>query len=286
MAKVVVPMPAKDFDPTEVAVPWRELTSRGHVVVFATPDGAPAQADEIMLTGEGLDPWGFIPGLKKLPLIGRGLRANRDGREAYARLIEDARFQRPMRWDEVSSDRFDGLILPGGHRARGMRAYLESPLVQQLAIAFFREGKPVGAICHGVLVLARTIDPASGRSVLWGRKTTALTWRLERSAARLGRIARFWDPHYYRTYREAQGQNAGYMSVEAEVTRALQAPADFLDAARDAPHYRRKTSGLARDSDTDQTPSFVVRDGAYVSARWPGDAHLFAREFASLLGGR
>jgi hypothetical protein len=33
-----------------------------------------------------------------------------------------------MRWDEVESDRFDGLILPGGHRARGMRAYLESPL--------------------------------------------------------------------------------------------------------------------------------------------------------------
>jgi hypothetical protein len=26
-----------------------------------------------------------------------------------------------------------------------------------------------------------------------------------------------------------------------------------------------------------------VRDGAYVSARWPGDAHTFARTFAEVL---
>jgi putative intracellular protease/amidase len=286
MAKVVVPIPARDFDPTEVAVPWRELTRRGHVVTFATPDGAPGRADEMMLTGEGLDPWGFIPGVRRLQLIGRAVRANRDGREAYARMTEDPGFRRPMRWDEVRSDMFDGLVLPGGHRARGMRQYLESPLVQQLAVAFFRDGKPVGAICHGVLVLARSIDGATGRSVLYGRKTTALTWRLERSAARIGRIARFWDPHYYRTYREGPGQAAGYMSVEQEVTRALRSPADFLDAAPGATDYRRKTSGLARDSDDDQTPAFVVRDGAYVSARWPGDAHLFSRQFASLLDGR
>jgi hypothetical protein len=76
------------------------------------------------------------------------------------------------------------------------------------------------------------------------------------------------------------------MSVQQDVTRALRSPADFLDVPRDAPDYRRKTSGLARDSDDDQTPAFVVRDGAYVSARWPGDAHLFAREFAALLDGR
>ena len=27
----------------------------------------------------------------------------------------------------------------------------------------------------------------------------------------------------------------------------------------------------------------MVRDGTYLSARWPGDAHLFAREFAGML---
>jgi hypothetical protein len=28
----------------------------------------------------------------------------------------------------------------------------------------------------------------------------------------------------------------------------------------------------------------VVRDGNYVSARWPGDAHTFAATFAAVLG--
>ena len=67
------------------------------------------------------------------------------------------------------------------------------------------------------------------------------------------------------------------------MTRALARPEDFLDVAPQAPDVALKTSGRARDSDADATPAFVVRDGNYVSARWPGDAHTFAREFASLL---
>jgi putative intracellular protease/amidase len=283
MAKALIPIPARDFDPTEVAIPWRTLTRLGHEVVFATPDGRPGQADDLMLTGQGLDPWGWIPGLRRLPLIGRALRANRDARMAYAEMVQSPAFQQPLAWSAVDAGAFDGMILPGGHRARGMTDYLESPVIQALAVAFFRAGKPVGAICHGVLVAARSLDPATGRSVLYGRKTTALTWSLERSAARLGGIARFWDPHYYRTYRERRGEAAGYMSVEQEVTRALATPADFLDVAPDAPDRARKTSGLTRDSETDASPAWVVRDGAYVSARWPGDAHLFAKTLAGLL---
>ena len=34
---------------------------------------------------------------------------------------------------------------------------------------------------------------------------------------------------------------------------------------------------------TDDSPAFVVRDGNYLSARWPGDAYLFARRFCDLL---
>jgi hypothetical protein len=37
-----------------------------------------------------------------------------------------------------------------------------------------------------------------------------------------------------------------------------------------------KSSGMVRDTATDPRPAFVVDDGAYVSARWPGDAHTFA----------
>jgi hypothetical protein len=71
--------------------------------------------------------------------------------------------------------------------------------------------------------------------------------------------------------------------VQQEVVRALARPEDFLDVPADAPDRRRKTDGLTRDTFDDDRPAFVVRDGNYVSARWPGDAHTFAKAFAALL---
>jgi hypothetical protein len=56
MATVLIPLPSRDFDPTEAAVPWRLLRERGHTIVFATPDGAPGEADARMVTGRGLGP--------------------------------------------------------------------------------------------------------------------------------------------------------------------------------------------------------------------------------------
>src|ERR1700734_1810335 len=78
---------------------------------------------------------------------------------------------------------------------------------------FWSLGRPVGAICHGVLILARTRDPAAGRSVLAGRQTTCLPKYLERSAylAPAGRPGRYSRP------------SPAY--VEDEVRAALDAPA-------------------------------------------------------------
>ena len=283
MARVLMPLPARDFDPSEAAVSWRVLVDAGHSVHFATPDGKPAAADDIMLTGQGLDPWGAIPLLRKVPLIGLLLRANGNARRAYAQMIVDPNYAAPLRWDAVTPTEFDALLLPGGHRARGMRDYLESEILQHHVARFFEAEKPVAAICHGVLLAARSISPTAGHSVLYGYKTTALTWALENSAWSLARITRFWDPNYYRTYLERDGQPKGFMSVQQEVTRALADPADFRDVPRDDPHYRRKTSGLERDTRDNSAPAFVVRDRNYVSARWPGDAHTFAKAFAAML---
>jgi putative intracellular protease/amidase len=283
MARVLIPLPARDFDPTEAAVSWQVLVNASHVVVFATPDGRAAAADDMMLTGQGLDPWGGIPLLRNLPLIGLLMRANDDAREAYAAMLADPDYRAPLRWDSVNAPEFDGLVLPGGHRARGMREFLESKTLQHLVASFFEEQKPVAAICHGVLLAARSISRRTGRSVLRGYRTTALTWAFERSAWKVARITRFWDPDYYRTYLEKPGQPEGFMSVQQEVTRALADPADFLDVPTVDPEYRRKTSGLQRDSFDDAGPAFVVRDRNYVSARWPGDAHTFAKTFAEML---
>jgi putative intracellular protease/amidase len=283
MVTVLMPLPAADFDPTEVAVSWQVLVAAGHDVVFATPSGQQGRADDLMVTGQGLDPWGFVPGLRRLAVVGRVLRADADARTAYAALREDGAFAAPLHWGAARRSAYDALVLPGGHRARGMRPYLESPEVQQMAVDAFRAEKPVGAICHGVLVAARAVDPVTERSVLYGRRTTALTWALEDKAWGIARYMRFWERDYYRTYVEEPGQRWGYLSVQQEVTRALADPADFADVEKGSPDWRRKASGRSRDTLTDERPAFVVRDGSYVSARWPGDVHTFARTFAAVL---
>jgi putative intracellular protease/amidase len=283
VATALIPIPSDDFDPTEVAVSWKVLKRLGHSVVFATPAGREGKADDIILTGEGLDLWGFLPGLKRLVAFGRAVRANADARRAYAEMQLDPAFNAPLAWRQLRVEGFDGLLLRGGHRARGMREYLESNVLQTLVAQFFEAGLPVAAICHGVLLAARSRTADGGRSVLFGRRTTALTWALERKGWTFGRVFRFWDPTYYRTYPDGAGNPSGFMSVQSEVTRALARPDDFIDVPADAPDRDRKASGMARDTWDDDRAAFVVRDGNYVSARWPGDAHTFAGVFASVM---
>ena len=283
MATVLIPIPDTDFDPTEVAVSWQVLAAHGHTVVFATESGRPAAADDIMVSGRGLDVWSRVPGLGRVAFVGRFLRANRDARTAYAQMLESAEYQHPIAWTDAGLDDVDALLLPGGHRARGMRSYIDSEVLQALVVGAFRRGMLVAAICHGVLLAARSIDESTGRSVLYGRKTTALTWDFERRAWQLSRVTRFWDRDYYRTYSERPGDPDGYMSVQAEVTRALENPGDFCNVPNDSPHRRAQTSGMARDTATDSRPAFVVDDGAYISARWPGDTHTFAAAVSARL---
>jgi hypothetical protein len=114
-----------------------------------------------------------------------------------------------------------------------------------------------------VLVLARATDPKTGRSLLAASRTTCLPKYMERSAYlltawKLGR--------YYRTY-------PAY--VQNEVVAALDDPAQF---GQGPPRTTK------RGTATDHRHAFVVEDGRYVSARWPGDAYLFAQRFETLLG--
>jgi putative intracellular protease/amidase len=286
-ADVLIPLPRRDYDPSEAALSWQLLTEAGYRVRFATPDGKPSAADARMLSGEGLDLWGCVPVLRRIRLLGLALRANATARRAHARMLGDPAYAAPLRFAELRVADYAGLLLPGGHCALGMREYLEDPLLQRFVGEFFDSGKPVAAICHGVVLAARSRSAVTGKSALFGRRTTALTWKLERTAWTLMKlVGRVWDPGYYRTYLERPGEPAGFRSVEAEVTRALAAPADFLDVPAGAPDRFRKVSGLFRDTATDSRCAWVVRDGNYVSARWPGDLHAFVRSFASVLGGK
>ena len=246
MARVLMPLPDRDFDVTEVSVPWRLLTRDGHEVVFATEQGGRAPAcDPLLLDG----------------VIFGKLGAAAEPKQFYRELEQAPAFANPIAWRAIEPASFDGLILPGGH-APGMRQYLGSSLLQQKVVDFWRTGRPVGAICHGVLVLARARDGQTGKSVLAGSRTTCLPKYMERSAYMLT----FWKlGRYYRTY-------DAY--VEDEVRAALDEPRQF----ERGPRVLSK-----RGTETDDSAAFVVEDGRYVSARWPGDAYLFARRFAAHL---
>ena len=244
--RVLIPLPDRDFDVTEVAVPWRVLSDAGHQVVFATEQaGTVPAADPRLLTGVILGQLGAAPEAKSF----------------YTELTRAPEFTSTQAWEALDPAAFDGLVLPGGH-APGMRQYLGSAVLRDQVARFWALDRPVGAICHGVLVLARTRDRATGRSVLADRTTTCLPKYMERlayltTAWRLGR--------YYRTY-------PAY--VEDEVKAALDQPGQF----------RRGPIVLGtRGTATDDTPAFTVTDRNYLSARWPGDAYLFARLFSAFL---
>lgn len=158
MGTVLIPIPDRDFDPTEVAVSWRVLTDNGHRVVFATESGSPGAADDIMVSGRGLDMWSALPLLGVVPVIGLMLRANKDGRCAYRDMLASNEFQHPIAWAQAGLGGIDALLLPGGHRARGMRSYIDSDILHRLVVAAFKSGSVVAAICHGVLLAARSVD--------------------------------------------------------------------------------------------------------------------------------
>lgn len=168
---VLIPLPDRDFDPTETATPWRVCVDRGWKATFATENGTVAAADPRLLMG-------FIRG----PL-GAGPTGARD----YKRMITTSEYQNPIRYSDINVDDYDALLLTGGH-APGMKQFLESKVLQGKVACFFQQGKGVGAICHGVLVLARTVDPATGKSVLYDYRTTSLTKLLEM----IGYASTFW----------------------------------------------------------------------------------------------
>ncbi len=241
MAKILIILPQTEFDPTEVALPWRVWSEAGHDVCFATETGKPASCDPVTLTGEGL------------PLLAGSLRCRLEGEAAYATMIAAPRYEQLQTWASARAADFAALHFPGGH-GPGMRPYCESAEVQRLAQEAFAANQPVSAICHGVLPLARA-------GVLKVRRTTALTHIQEEIAVRLTGKAL---PGHYRTYP---------ISVEDEVRQRI-FPGGKFERGPLLPRYSGSKAPNA---------GFVVQDGNYLSARWPGDAWTLALRLLELL---
>jgi putative intracellular protease/amidase len=241
-----MPLPDRDFDVTEVAVPWHVLRQRGVNVVFATEHGSTPAADPKLLSG--LPP---------------GLRARSDAIQLYCELERAPEFARPLTWSALRPEHYDALWLAGGH-APGMRQYLGSTELQSFVAKFWALQRPVAAICHGVLVLARTKSLSDEHSVLHDMRTTCLPKYMEQGAYF---ITAWALGSYYRTY-------PAY--VEEEVVSALESPSQFVRGPRTL--FRRGT-------ESDDRGTFVVEDGRYLSARWPGDAYALSKALLRKLPG-
>ncbi|NJD59370.1 MAG: thiamine biosynthesis protein ThiJ [Anaerolineales bacterium] len=234
VAQILMPLPDHDFDPTEAAIPWMECTARGWNVAISTELGNIPQADQNKLKGP-------LPGL---------ISASATAREAYRQMSQDAAFLHPIPYAEITPTQFDALLLPGGDGLR-VRQYLESKILQGKVLQFYLQDKMIGAICHGVLVLARTLDPETGHSILFAHKVTAVPKLLDRMGFN---VDRWFIKHGYIMYSSC---------VEDEVRATLQNPADF------------STGNLLSP--------YVVCDGNLVTSRTYMDAEVFARRFANAL---
>jgi len=110
---------------------------------------------------------------------------------------------------------------------------------------------------------ARSVSSKTGKSVLHGLRTTSLLSFQEKLAWWL---TWWWLGNYYRTYLDR--------TVESEVKDALARPnKDFLPGPM----------ALGRDTPDNLQSGFTVKDGQYLSARWPGDVHRFTCDFLAML---
>ncbi len=226
--KILIPLPNKDFDLTEVSVPWKLFKDKGYEVVFATENGEKGEVDPLLITG----------------VIFGQLGAKPKAIQIFRALEKDVAFLNPILYTDIRVADYDLIHLPGGH-AKGMRQYLESKVLQQKVLEFYQADKIIGSICHGAIVLARTTDPKTGKSIVYNRVITGLIKRLEKLAYY---ITSWKLGDYYKTYPEY---------VEDEVLRSLKTKEQF------------KRGGL------NSYKPFVCIDKNLITARWPEDAYLY-----------
>ncbi|KAI0157106.1 class I glutamine amidotransferase-like protein [Hypoxylon sp. FL1284] len=242
--KVLIMMADYGHDPTETAIPYTAFKDAEYEIKFATENGNSPRCDKKMLEG-------FTQKL---------LGAKKEVVAKYKKMIASEEMRQPLSWSapDFSLDPFGLVLFPGGHD-KGVRQIIDSPVVHRLMVDYFPKTKRpstkvVAAVCHGVMVLSESKD-ADGRSVIQDCNTTALPAKFEQ-AAYWGTRAFLSD--YYKTY------GRGSDDVEVAVKKVLASPSQFKASLNPG--------------------AFTVEDEQYnyISARYPGDAELFAEEIIKL----
>lgn len=247
--KILIPLPIYGSDPTEVAIVWKILSQNNCDITFITPNGAKATTDTLMLQGKSLGIWKPI------------LRARNDAVIAHDEMIETGAFKNPLQYTGVDEKDYDAIYLPGGHD-KAVKEYLESEVLQLLIANFFKSNKPVAAVCHGVVLVARSINPDTNKSVIHNYQTTCLLKSQEMSAYNMTRL---WLKDYYLTYPGT--------TTEGEV-RAVLSNQD---------NFKKGPTPFLKDNDKHMKRGFVVKDRNYISARWPGDIYNLSYGFLKMI---
>ncbi|PWW75925.1 class I glutamine amidotransferase-like protein [Tuber magnatum] len=256
--KAVIILADEGQDPTEVAIPWKKFRDGGWEITFATENGKVARADERLL-GNGV--------------FATFLGASKGATAAYREMADSEAHRNPLAWSAqgFSLVPYDAVLLPGGHD-KPIRQYLDSeslhlllreywPLVKRSRDAITSDEPPkvVGAICHGVVALSNaTHPPASGStdprgpSLLHDVETSTLPYWMEQVAWIASQAWLLGG--YYKTY-------GARRSCSSDVSKVLNKKEQY------------KCGPLSQSPFAHVDPSYH-----YISARFPGDAWLFAEK--------
>ena len=245
--QILVPLPDRDFDVTEVAGPWRLLTRAGHRVVFATERGGEAPAaDPLLLTGV---------------LFGQ-LGAEEEAKTFYRELEASPEFQRPIAWGDADPAKIDGLISPWRACARGCAN-----------ISTRRGSSPKWPRSSGLGALPR---PSATASSCWRARKTARPARA--CSARSGRRASRSTWSAPPTCSPA-GSSGATTAPTTPTWRTRCAP---RLADPEAQFVRGPRVLTKRGTDADDSAALVVEDGelrvgSLAGGRVPLRAHVPAR---------
>jgi len=250
---VLIFLPEYDFDPTEVVVSWKCLTSYGINVFFTTEKANESTCDMIQM--------------KKGGVVFGILSASDDIKRTYKDMCKSNNFKKPILWNEVNVENFHGIILPGGH-ATGVKPYLESEVVREKVIQFWKLKRPIGAMSRAVLILARAKKQKNNLSIIRRRSTTTFPKLFEDTAYYLTRLS---HGNLFKPYEK---------SCEEEVCESLEEPNIQYRKSSINPKMAKK------DTLFDQSNGFVVVDKQYISSRWAGDSYTFIFKFIELLTGK
>lgn len=142
----------------ELAAPYYVFKEVGADITVASPKGGPVPLD---------------PKSQGIIIATRNTKRFLKDGEAM-NFISDS-----MVLSEIKADDFDAVFLPGGHGPLWDLA--DNKILKQLLEAFDTDGKPIGAVCHGVVGLV-SLQNDQGEFLVKGKRLTGFSNSEEESA--------------------------------------------------------------------------------------------------------